>query len=83
MPSGAPTSPSLSLPALIAMYLLAGGKLDPLLEALHPNPTAETREQIARLVESKKKSGGAHFDGLMALANPVCRFTSVEHLREL
>ncbi len=51
MPAGGPSAPAEPLPTLVAMYLLAGGKLDPLLQALHPDLGSADRHKINKLLD--------------------------------
>ena len=54
-PSGVSWRPAEPLPTLIAMYLLSGRSLEPLLEALHPQPEKANREKMRKLVEDIKR----------------------------
>ena len=42
------------MPTLIGVYLLTGRPLEPLLEALDPQPAAANRERMIKLVEEKR-----------------------------
>jgi hypothetical protein len=48
---GAPQVPPEPLPELIALYVLAEEPLDPLLEALHPDPSEAKQERLEQAVE--------------------------------
>ncbi len=59
--------PQSPLPALIAVYVLMGGEIEPLFELLAGGtPTKEVREQIRRVIEGTRGSGGRE-DGLKVL----------------
>lgn len=67
---GGTPAPQAPLPALIGAYLLAGGELAPLLEALYPGePSAAVVEKIRKRVEGRK--GTDKQDGLQALAQQL------------
>src|SRR5215211_7516554 len=65
--SPAPQSP---LPELIGTYLLAGGVVEPLIEALHDDPDSANRSEIRKRIEGRK-SGPEKLDGLKALASQL------------
>lgn len=70
IPAGASKEPTEPLTTLIGVYALAGGHLEPLLEALHPGePSAKTLLNIRKCVEGKKKLDKK--DGLKALAQQL------------
>ncbi len=58
--SRAPLSP---LPELIGAYLLAGGEVESLVEALHPSPSSADRSEIRRYIEGRK-GGARQQDGI-------------------
>jgi hypothetical protein len=65
--------PLAPLPELIAVYVLMGGEIEPLLEALYPGTaTPEVREQIRKDVEGKKNKDSPH-DGLKVVARRLAR----------
>jgi hypothetical protein len=64
--SSTPQSP---LPALIGAYLLAGGEVEPLVEALHPDPASAEWSKINKRIEGRK--GKDNLDGLKALAEQL------------
>jgi len=64
----APPSP---LPELIAAYLLAGGKLESLVEALHPDPESAEWDKIEKHLEGRKADKRHDKDGLRALARQL------------
>lgn len=66
---GTPT-PQAPLPALIAVYVLMEGDLEPLLDALYPGvPPPEVRNQIRTFVEGKKNDDKR--DGLKTVARQL------------
>lgn len=66
---GTPT-PQAPLPALIAVYVLMEGDLEPLLDALYPGtPPPEVRDQIRTFVEGKKNIDKR--DGLKTVARQL------------
>jgi hypothetical protein len=70
LPGGAALSPSEIEATLISVYALAGGQMDLLLDALHPDSLpvkAETQEGIRKCVEGSKADGDPR-DGLKVLA---------------
>jgi hypothetical protein len=60
----APLSP---LPELIGTYLLAGGEIEPLVEALHPKPSEANWSEIGRYIEGAKVPG-RKLDGIKSMA---------------
>ncbi len=68
---GGTPAPQAPLPALIAAYVLMDGELAPLLDALHPEPSEETLEQVRKLVEDKKDTDKR--DGLKVIANQLAK----------
>jgi len=68
--AGAARQPAEPETTLIAVYALAGGDMERLLELLYPGtPTQETREDIRKRVEGKKKLD--KIDGLKAIAGQL------------
>ncbi len=68
--AGATRHPAEPLTTLIAVYALAGGDMNELLEALYPgDPTYEVREAIRKRVDGKKKPD--KMDGIRALAQQL------------
>jgi hypothetical protein len=65
---GAP-APESPLPELIGAYLLAGGELEPLIEALHPDPDSAERPKIKKRIEGRKRDDD--LDGLKTLARQL------------
>ncbi|HVF02523.1 MAG TPA: hypothetical protein VNA27_14465 [Rubrobacteraceae bacterium] len=65
--SPAPHSP---LPELIGVYLLAGGAVEPLVEALHDDPGSANWSEINKRIEGRK-SGPEKLDGLKAVASQL------------
>ena len=55
------------LPELIGTYLLAGGEVEPLVEALHPNPSEADWSEITKYIEGRKV-GARHRDGIKSIA---------------
>jgi hypothetical protein len=55
---GATQSPPWPLTELIALYVLAGKPLDPLLEALHPDPTEVNEERLHQAIEELRLKAG-------------------------
>jgi hypothetical protein len=55
------------LPELIGTYLLAGGEIEPLVEALHPKPSEANWSEIARYIEGAKVPG-RKLDGIKSMA---------------
>jgi hypothetical protein len=73
LPGGVALSPSETVAILIAVYALAGGDMDALLDALHPDGSsvgAEAREEIRRYVEGSRADGDKR-DGLKVLARQL------------
>jgi hypothetical protein len=62
--SRAPASP---LPELIGTYLLSGGEVKRLVEALHPNPSEADWSEITRYIEGRK-GGARQQDGIKSMA---------------
>jgi hypothetical protein len=71
-PKGGQQSPAEPLPTLIAVYILSGLPLDPLLEKLNRNPKAIDREQLRKLIEGEKTTKG-HKPGLKGSARLIAR----------
>jgi hypothetical protein len=72
-PGGVALSPAETETILIAVYALAGGDMDALLDALHPDSPsvkAETRERVRLWVEGAKTNNDPR-DGLKALARQL------------
>jgi hypothetical protein len=68
--AGAERHPAEPETTLIGIYALAGGDMEPLIEALYPGPpNAQTREAIRKRVEGKKKPD--NMDGLKAIAGQL------------
>lgn len=70
LPNGVAQSPSDIAERLISVYALAGGRMDLLVEALHPDPPpvgAEAWEEIGVCVDGSKADGDKR-DGLTVLA---------------
>jgi hypothetical protein len=70
LPGGVALSPSEIEATLVGVYALAGGQMDLLLEALHPDSlsaSAETRKAIRICVEGSRADGDTK-DGLKVLA---------------
>jgi len=65
--SPAPRSP---LPELIGTYLLAGGAVEPLVEALHEDPDSANWSEIRKRIEGRK-SGPEKVDGIKAVASQL------------
>ena len=68
---GGTPAPQAPLPALIAAYLLAGGEVGPLVEALHDDPPSAEWPKIEKRIEGRK--GADNLDGLKALAEQLAR----------
>jgi hypothetical protein len=49
---GGTLAPQPPLPELIAAYLLVGGQLEPLVEALHPDPESAEWDKMRKHLES-------------------------------
>jgi hypothetical protein len=72
IPKGADPSPAEPLTTLIGVYALAGGEMEPLLEALHPGtPSEDALEDIRKRVEGRKKRDGV--DGLKTVAQQLAQ----------
>jgi hypothetical protein len=72
VPQGGHQSPAEPLTTLIAVYVLSRMPLEPLLEKLHPNPTAIDRDQLNKLIEGKK-TANRHDPGLKSRARHIAR----------
>jgi hypothetical protein len=70
-PKGGTLAPPSPLPELIAAYLLAGGELEPLVGALHPDPEAAEWDKIRKHLEGRKSDGVHNTDGLIASAQQL------------
>jgi len=73
LPGELALSPSELEATLISVYALAGGQMDSLLDALHPDPSsvgAETRAKIHQLVEGSRRGKGTG-DSLKVLARQL------------
>ena len=69
-PTEAVPAPPEPLTTLIGIYALAGGQIEPLLEALYPGePSREVLEEVRKCVEGKKKTDKK--DGLKTLARQL------------
>jgi len=68
---GGTLAPPPPLPELIAAYLLAGGELEPLVEALHPDPEAAEWDKMRKHLEGRKSDRVHNTDGLMASAQQL------------
>ena len=66
---GGSAAPGAPLPALIGTYLLAGGDLEPLVEALHDDPASADWQKMRKYTEGRKRSDG--LDGLQVLAQQL------------
>ena len=64
--------PPQPLVMLIAAYTLAGGNMEELLKALHPNPPEVDAEKLSRLLHAKKSEHGE--DGLCRKAQQLATF---------
>ena len=83
LPGGATRSPSEIEATLISVYALAGGRMDLLLEALHPDSPsvrAETWEEIRQYVEGSKADGDKR-DGLKVLARHLATWVRGSEVR--
>jgi hypothetical protein len=69
---GGTPAPQDPLPALIGAYLLAGGAVQPLVEALHPDPASADWTGIEKRIEGRK-GGPEKLDGLKALAEQLAK----------
>jgi hypothetical protein len=82
-PGGAATSPSEIEATLISMYALAGGRMDVLLHALHPDSPpvgAKTWEEIRQCIEGSKADGDKR-DGLKVLARHLATWVRGSEVR--
>jgi len=71
LPGGVALSPPETETILVAVYALAGGEMDALLDALHLDPVgAEAREEIRQYVEGSRADGDKR-DGLKVLARQL------------
>jgi hypothetical protein len=70
-PIGASPTPPRPLVMLIAAYALADRQIEPLLEALHPEPSQADRERIRFLLYARKRKGGPDRDGLLRTAEQL------------
>jgi hypothetical protein len=68
---GGTSAPQAPLPALISAYLLAGGDVEPLVEALHHDPESVDRQKLHKRIEGRKGTDG--LDGLKALAEQIAK----------
>lgn len=66
---GGTSTPQAPLPALIGAYLLAGGEVESLAEALHPDPASAEWPKINKRIEGRK--GKDNLDGLKALTKQL------------
>jgi hypothetical protein len=66
---GGTSVPQAPLPTLIGTYLLAGGDVESLTEALHHDPASADWSKIKKRVEGRK--GGDGLDGIKALAEQL------------
>jgi hypothetical protein len=83
LPGGAKFAPSEIEATLIGVYALAGGQMDLLLDALHPNSLpvkAETREGIRTCVEGSKSDDDK--DGLKVLAQHLATWVRGSEVRQ-
>jgi hypothetical protein len=64
--------PPQPLVMLIGAYALAGGNMEALLKALHPNPPEVDAEKLSRLLHAKKSEHGE--DGLIRKAEQLATF---------
>jgi hypothetical protein len=68
---GGSATPAEPLPTLIGVYLLAGGEVEPLVQALHPDPPSAEWEKIRKRIEDKKSPRTE--DGIIAIAQQLAR----------
>ncbi len=68
---GGSAAPAEPLPALIGAYLLAGGEVEPLVQALHLDAESTGWEKIRKRIEDKK--GPRTEDGIVAIAQQLAR----------
>ena len=83
LPGGAALSPSEIEATLISIYALAGGQMDLLLDALHPDSLpvrAEIREGIRICVEGSRANGDPK-DGLKVLAQHLATWVRGSEVR--
>jgi len=83
LPGGVARSPSEITATFISVYALAGGRMDLLLEALHPDSPsvrAETWEEIRQCVEGSKADGDKR-DGLKVLARHLATWVRGSEVR--
>lgn len=74
-------APQAPLPALVAAYVLAGGDMGALLDALYPGtPSAEVVEKVRKKIEDKK--GPKTEDGLTAIAEQLAALVRGKELRK-
>jgi hypothetical protein len=79
-PLGASQSPAEPLTTLIAVYILAGEPIEPLLRKLHLRPDTVDHTQLRRLIEGEKTKQG-HKPGLKSRAGQVARIVRGGTLR--
>jgi hypothetical protein len=70
---GGTPAPEAPLPELIGAYLLAGGDLEPLVEALHPDPASAEWDQMKKRIEGRKGDKKYKQDGIKALAEQLAK----------
>ncbi len=70
---GGSETPGAPLPALIGAYLLAGGEVEALVEALHPDPASADRSGIEKRIEGRKGDPKYQLDGIRALAEQLAK----------
>jgi hypothetical protein len=83
LPGGAALSPSEMEATLIGVYALAGGRMDLLLEALHPdssNAGSKRWEEIRQYVEGSR-AGDDKRDGLKVLARQLATWVRGSEVR--
>ncbi len=68
---GGTATPAEPLPALIGAYLLAGGEVEPLVQALHPDPSSAEWQKIRKRIEDKKTPSTE--DGIIAIAQQLAK----------
>lgn len=76
-PTGTSWAPAEPLPTLIAVYLLMGRPLEPLLKALHGGSAEPDRQRITTLVEDTKRREGKRWAGNDGLRRVVHRIASL------
>jgi hypothetical protein len=82
LPGSVELSPSEIEATLISVYALAGGRMDLLLEALHPDPSsvgANTREEIRQYIEGSRPDDKR--DGLKVLARQLATWVRGSEVR--